>query len=393
MRLTCPADVIRMAPMSVRVDHAIAVAIIGPNLETVEAINEAWKRKTARFSPSDTENIAKYAAARDELIRQLPSRCGIDGKAKPVNHPWFDPQFARRTQAKPAQAQAKPGQAQAQAKPAQARPEVRPTKNVRKRDAEQNQARLEQPEAMPVACLEQPRQETTLSLEQAAWYGPLPTTEWQEPDASYVPDPKTTLSLEQAAWYGPMPTTEWHEPSASYVPVPDPKNTLNIEQAAWHGPLPSNEIQYDQQVIPQAEPLALQNQTAPVAPLLTYDEPSPEPSPAPEEKKRDYTFHNRKPRGSDARRHMKNNHAKFLMEMKKVFSRRFEAKQGAHVQFSDLLNAFAASRAAKQMLFSDEEKKLFAYHSKKLFLIQWPDAKRRVVQDIVCYFHVTKRTS
>ncbi len=101
----------------------------------------------------------------------------------------------------------------------------------------------------------------------------------------------------------------------------------------------------------------------------------------------------RAPRAPDARRHRTDNHLEFFTEMKKVFSRKFKEVPGAHVRFSDLMDVFATSRTAKEKMFLDKEKRLLTRHSRRLFLEQWPNAKYRVVQDIVCYFNIAKKDS
>jgi hypothetical protein len=171
--------------------------------------------------------------------------------------------------------------------------------------------------------------------------------------------PDTTLSLEQAAWYGPLPSSPQE----------------NGKQAEWNGPLPSS---------PQDNGKQAEKNGPPPSDDLSDSSPSP----TQETKKRSYTYHARMPRAPDARRHRKSNHVELFSEMKNVFSRKFEASPDARILFKDLVNAFASSRMAKGKLFSDDEKKIFTRHSKRLFLIQWPNAEYRVVQEVVCYFHV-----
>ena len=98
-------------------------------------------------------------------------------------------------------------------------------------------------------------------------------------------------------------------------------------------------------------------------------------------------------RASDARPHRKDNHMEFKAEMKKVFSRKFKEVPGAHVQFSDLMDVFATSRTAKGKTFSAKDENLLNHHSRKAFEKQWPNAKYKVVRDVVGYYNVAKKDS
>jgi hypothetical protein len=174
-------------------------------------------------------------------------------------------------------------------------------------------------------------------------------------------------------------------------------------QAAWYDSQQANVNYKPNFVIPPVfyDDLIDEQPQASACHLMptTYNEPmfdQPEPTmSSPVAKKRKYAMEGtggkRVARPPDAKSHESMLTEELKMEMRRVFSEHFEVKPGARMHFSELLNAFTASRNARGMPVSDEDASLLHRHGKKYFKEQWPHTVYRHVKKVYCYTDVNRK--
>ena len=316
-------------------NHAVAIAILGPGLETEEAIKNRWNILLKSTDPSDENRITQLARASEALIKEIGKLCGGPGKIRIEPIPWFNPALNKKPRLDPPQPE----------KPLLPQPKSR------------------KPRAQPVPRIEGPSFEPPTNYELARL------------EQASKPHDAEVARLEQAAWYG-IEQANVNNGTTVVIPPVVYHDLLDMPQATYNDPV---------LVVPPVEDQ--------IEPTMSQDpeisDSSPESSPAP--KKRTYKMNNRTPRAPDARVHKKKSTEKIFKEMQKVFSGHFEVKPGARVHPRELLNAFTSSRNAKGMSVSDDEKSSIKRHGKRFFMAQWPNTKFRLIKEGWLYTDVSKK--